>query len=675
MTDLHLAYRRADRTRADIVRQCLGALGVTVGGDIEPKAKGAAGRAAAAKAAREAIASARAVLVLWPDCILDPTENLAALIQEARLAQEAGKLVAARLADIDTTRLEAPFDTVAAPDLSRWLADEARRGDDPALLAMLGVLGPLLGRPGLAEMAAAVEADRGKDGEAAMMAFARRHPDDPAAVALWDRIEKAERERFAAEFRKAHGVLADRHQAAEHRLRQTVEAFAAHLKALRTGAPTATPDPKVAITDGVAALKESVTRLANDNARLETALARSQALRQAEQTGRSRTRALLVAASAAALILGSAAGAIVTEYAGPFRGDAHPRIAALAVLAQERASVADASTGEIARLRTEARAAQRRAETAEANLRVARTHLAHAQTEVIQRQGQAGEAAGQLRRLQGELQAAQQQAATAQQQAAAVQQRLAEAEARITAAEARFATAEAEARSLREAQSRTAAAAPAQPSPETTGSIRRPPQAEPTQPAAAAPLPEPRPQDGDVTGSVPPPPPALDGPHRHRRDRWSFAPVPGFRLESENDLPGPVNSVLVHESVPEAVIVISANHAGRGGSCSPQDWYWENVMEGPRQRRGPMTQDAGLPANAGGFRGFSVRGRGVLHGERFRNDLDYYDLVAQRRNEPGVVYLVQARFPRAMATDMIRQVNAMWQSFEVTGPRAYPTRC
>jgi hypothetical protein len=88
-----------------------------------------------------------------------------------------------------------------------------------------------------------------------------------------------------------------------------------------------------------------------------------------------------------------------------------------------------------------------------------------------------------------------------------------------------------------------------------------------------------------------------------------------------------------------------------------------------------MTQDAGLPTNAGGFRGFSVRGRGVLHGERFRNDLDYYDLVAQRRNEPGIIYLVQARFPRAMAADVIRQVNAMWQSFEVTGPRAYPTRC
>ncbi|MFN3854128.1 MAG: hypothetical protein ACK4M0_06995 [Phreatobacter sp.] len=668
MTDLHLACRRADRARADILRQHLGALGVTVADDIEPKAKGAAGRAAAARAARESIASARAVLVLWPDSILDPTENHTALLQEARLAHESGKLVAARLADIDVTRLEAPFDTVPAPDLSRWLADETRRGDDPALLALLGGLGPLLGRPGLAEMAAALEADRGRDGEVAMMAFARRHPEDPAAVALWGRIEKAERERFAAEFRKAHGVLTDRHQAAEQRLRQTVEAFAAHLKALRAGEPTSAPDPKVAITDGVAALKESVTRLANDNARLETALARTQAQHQAEQTGRSRMRALLVAASAAALILGSLAGAVVTEYAGPLRGDAHPRIATLAALAQERASVAEASTGEIARLRTEARTAQRRAETAEANLRVARTHLAHAQTEVIQRQGQAGEAAGQLKRLQAELQAAQQQAAT-------MQQRLTEAEARLAAAEARVTTAEAETRSLREAQARATAAAPGQPAPETTGSIRRLPQAEAGAPAAAPPMPEPRPQDGDVTGSVPPAPPALEGPHRHRRDRWSFAPVPGFRLESENDLPGPVNSVLIHESVPEAVIVVSANHAGRDGTCSPQDWYWENVMEGPRQRRGPMTQDAGLPANAGGFRGFSVRGRGVLHGERFRNDLDYYDLVAQRRNEPGIIYLVQARFPRAMAADVIRQVNAMWQSFEVTGPRAYPTRC
>ncbi|WP_439573797.1 hypothetical protein [Phreatobacter sp.] len=681
MTDLHLACRRADRARADIIRQGLAALGVAVSADIETKAKGAAGRAAAAKIAREAIASARAVLVLWPDSILDPTENHGALIAEARQAHEAGKLVAARLGDIDTTQLEAPFDSLPAPDLGRWLADDNRRGDDPALLAMLGALGPLLDRPGLAEMAAAMEADRGKDGETAMMAFARRHPQDPVAVSLWERIEKSERERFAVEFRKAHGVLTERHQASEHRLRQTVEAFAVHLKALRAGEPSTVPDPKVAITDGMAALKDSVARLANDNARLETALARSEALRNAEETGRSKSPTLLIAASAAALILGSAAGAFVTEFAGPIRGEAHPRIAALSMLARERASVADASTGEVARLRTEARAAQRRAETAEANLRVARTHLAHAQTEVIQRQGQAGEATGQVRRLQGELQTAREQAQTAQQQATALQQQAGAAQRRLQEAEARIAAVEAEAQGLRETQAAAAAPAPAtpaaQPAPEVTGSIRRPQTAEPAAPAATeAPLPEPRPQGGDVTGSVPPPPPAaIDGPHRHRRDRWSFAPVPGFRLDSENDLPGPVNSVLVHESVPEAVIVVSANHAGRGGSCTPQDWYWENVMEGPRQRRGAMTQDAGLPANSGGFRGFSVRGRGVLHGERFRNDLDYYDLVAQRRNEPGVVYLVQARFPRGMATDMVRQVNEMWQSFEVTGPRAYPTRC
>ena len=81
--------------------------------------------------------------------------------------------------------------------------------------------------------------------------------------------------------------------------------------------------------------------------------------------------------------------------------------------------------------------------------------------------------------------------------------------------------------------------------------------------------------------------------------------------------------------------------------------------------------DAGLPPGDTAFRGFTVRGRGVLQGDRFRSDLDYYDLVAQKRNEPGVVYLVQARFPRAMAAEMIRSVNAMWRDFEVTGPVSY----
>jgi hypothetical protein len=186
-------------------------------------------------------------------------------------------------------------------------------------------------------------------------------------------------------------------------------------------------------------------------------------------------------------------------------------------------------------------------------------------------------------------------------------------------------------------------------------------------------MPVPRPES-DVTGSIPPaPPPAVDGPYRHRRDRWSFAIPEGFRLDSDNDLPGPVNSVMVHAQNRDAVVVVSAN--GARGACTAQAWYWDNIVEGARPRRGEVMSDAGLPPGDTAFRGFTVRGRGVLQGDRFRSDLDYYDLVAQKRNEPGVVYLVQARFPRAMAAEMIRSVNAMWRDFEVTGPRAYPTRC
>ncbi|MGQ3356191.1 MAG: hypothetical protein ACT6XS_16325, partial [Phreatobacter sp.] len=239
-------------------------------------------------------------------------------------------------------------------------------------------------------------------------------------------------------------------------------------------------------------------------------------------------------------------------------------------------------------------------------------------------------------------------------------------------AAARVASLEGELQTLRQA------AAAAADNAVITGSVRPRPAEEAATPPApaepqAAPLPQPRP-DAEVTGSVPPsPPPAVEGPYRHRRDRWSFAIPPGFRLDSDNDLPGPVNSVLVHEQNRDAVVVVSANNAR--GSCTAQAWYWDTIVEGPRPRRGEISQDAELPQGQAGFRGFAVRGRGVLQGDRFRTDLDYYDLVAQKRNEPGVVYLVQARFPRAMASEMIRSVNTMWRDFEVSGQRAYPTRC
>ena len=52
MTDLFVAYRRADKERVAPIRQALTALGVAIHADIEPKARGAA------KAIREAAAGA-----------------------------------------------------------------------------------------------------------------------------------------------------------------------------------------------------------------------------------------------------------------------------------------------------------------------------------------------------------------------------------------------------------------------------------------------------------------------------------------------------------------------------------------------------------------------------------------------------------------------------------------
>jgi hypothetical protein len=111
------------------------------------------------------------------------------------------------------------------------------------------------------------------------------------------------------------------------------------------------------------------------------------------------------------------------------------------------------------------------------------------------------------------------------------------------------------------------------------------------------------------------------------------------------------------------------------GACTVQAWYSEAIVEGPRPRRGQIVTDVELPPHANGLRGFAVGGRGVLHGERFRSDLDYYDIVVQRRGEPGVVYLIQARYPRSMAREMVRSVDELWRSFQLAGPRAYPTRC
>lgn len=658
MTDLFVAYRRADKERVAPIRQALTALGVAIHADIEPKARGAA------KAIREAAAGARAVLVLWPESILDPTENHAGLCTLARNAHESGRLVAARLAPVEVARLEPPFDTLPTPDLSAWLASADQPAGEPAWQAVLVALGTLVGRPGLAQLATAMASDRGADGEPAQVAFARRHPDDPASAAIWARFEAAERERFAAAFRKAHGVLVERSNEAQDRLKASLESFSAYLKAIRSDPNVVPPDPKTAIADGVAALRDSVARLASDNERLQTALDR--ATRQTPPAAANGNRPWKwMGISAAAFLVGSMAAAGITEFAGPLRGDAHPRIASLARVAQQRAEIASTSGAEIARLKEQARLAARRAETAEANLRNARTQLAHSQTELIQRQNQASEATGQSRRVQADLQAAQAAVAAAEKKAQEAAARVAGLEQELQSVRSEMAAAADRAVTTGTVRPR-GAEAPAAP-------VEAAPQA--SSPQATAPVPLPRP-DADVTGSVPPaPPPTLEGPYRHRRDRWSFAVPPGFRLDSDNDLPGPVNSVLVHEHNRDAVVVVSANNARSTGACTPQAWYWDNIVEGARPRRGEVMSDAGLPTGDAAFRGFTVRGRGVLQGDRFRTDLDYYDLVAQKRNEPGVVYLVQARFPRAMAAEMIRSVNAMWRDFEVTGPRPYPTRC
>jgi hypothetical protein len=654
VADLFIACRRADKERADTLRKAFAALDIAVAPDIEPKARGGA------KAIRDALVGARAVLVLWPAAVLDPTENHAGLIGQARAAQERGKLVAARLEPFATERLEAPFGLLPAPDMSAWFADAAAPEGKTAWMQLLGLVGTALGRPGLAVLAAAIADDAGKADEPAQRDFARKFPDDAASAAIWARFEAGERERFAAEFRKAHSVLIERGQAAQDRLKATLEGFTGYLTAVRAGKAATPPDPKEAIADGAAALRESVARLSADNERLQTAMEKSRTaqLAAAKATGRLPLR--WTGISAAAFLVGSVAAAGLTEFGGPLRGDSHPRIAELSRLAHERAELAQASTAELPRLREATRTASRRAETAEANLRVARTQLAHTQTELIQRQNQAAEAGNQMRRAQAELQTAQQASQVAAQTA----------EQRIQEAINRANTAEIEARGLREAQTATAQSAPER---EVTGSVTpRSPAAEQAQagPVTA----QPPAQQNETTGSIPPAPPA-DGPYRHRRDRWSFAIGPDFRLESDNDLPGPVNTVLVHERNPDAVVVISANNAGQLGACTAQAWYYEAIVEGPRQRRGQVMSDAGLPPHPGSFRGFTVSGRGVLHGERFRTDLDYYDIVAQSRNEPGVVYLIQARYPRAMAREMVRNVNELWRSFQISGPRAYPTRC
>lgn len=670
MTDLFVAYRREDKERADLVKEALSTLGLAVHPDIDPKGRGGA------KAIRAAAASATAVLVLWPEEILDPTANLAGLYGLARSAHERGRLACACLAPLAVEKLEGPFHDLPAPDLSVWLADGGRQAGDTAWQCLLKMIGALLGRPALGDHALALAADGGGPDGPAQRAFARKHPEDPAALALWARFEAAERERFASEFRKAHAVLVERGNAAQEQLRATIEAFSAYLKAVRSDPHAVPPDPKAAILDGAAALRESVARLSGDNERLRAALERAVPAAPPAPANANRSWKW-IGVSAAAFLVGSLAAGTLTEFAGPLRGDSHPRIAALSRLAQERSTAAQTSGAEVPRLREVARAATRRAETAEANLRVARTQLAHSQTELIQRQNQAAEASGQSRRAQTDLQTAQ----------AAV----AAAETKAQEAAARLAGVEQELRTLREAQA-------AADSEVTTGSVRQRQPDSPAAPAAAsgaaqapaeqaqstpqasapqanAPLPVPRPEP-ETTGSVPRVPPAeMEAPHRHRRDRWSFAVPPDLRLDSENDLPGPVNSVLVHAQSRDAVVVISANNARATGSCTPQAWYWDTIVEGAPPRRGEIAQDADLPAGDAAFQGFTVRGRGVLQAGRFRNDLDYYDLVAQRRNEPGVVYLVQARFPRAMASDMVRSVNALWKSFEISGQRPYPTRC
>lgn len=168
MADIFISYSRGDRDRCTAIRDALNALKVNVWSD----ARIGAGSAFDREIERE-IAAARALLVLWSDASVESDW----VRNEARTGKEENRLVAVQLRPC---QLPLEFRSVQA----EVLPEGAEGTDNPVWLGVLGRIGELIDRPGLAEYARLSVGGSIEEWKR----WLARHASDPLAAGVIDGI-------------------------------------------------------------------------------------------------------------------------------------------------------------------------------------------------------------------------------------------------------------------------------------------------------------------------------------------------------------------------------------------------------------------------------------------------------------------------------------------------------
>jgi TIR domain len=250
MSKVFLAYKRIDLERANMVRAKLEALGVPL--FIDQK-QGAGENYI--RTINEELNSAIAALVLWTKAavVLPESGEPNFMLSEAQRGYSRGILITATFDKIVLDHLPVPFNTLQASDLSDWI-EAGASARHPEWQKVLEAVGKKLGRPGLPDLAIALES--GTDD--LKRKFLKKYPADPAAQQITAFIEAYERKEFETQFSTAKKRIQQRARDAEKKLKSCRDEFEAQVVELRAGRNFMPPDPVEAIEDQIGVLSNEI---------------------------------------------------------------------------------------------------------------------------------------------------------------------------------------------------------------------------------------------------------------------------------------------------------------------------------------------------------------------------------------------------------------------------------
>jgi hypothetical protein len=228
MSKVFLAYKTVDLERANVVRKKLELLDVPL--FIDQKMIPSDNYLSAINAE---IKSAVAVFVLWSEAAVhvpDPGDPPNFVLSEAERGYARGILVAATFEKMALDHIPVPFNLLQAANLSDWVSGTAA-ANHPEWQKVLQALGKKLNRPGLADLAIALECD---DDELKKR-FLREYSSDPLAHQIAARLEAVERKAFETRLSSARKRIQQRTKEAEKKVAACRDLFEAQITELRAG--------------------------------------------------------------------------------------------------------------------------------------------------------------------------------------------------------------------------------------------------------------------------------------------------------------------------------------------------------------------------------------------------------------------------------------------------------